>query len=206
MPGRFTPPIPERLAPQCAMSALTSVPEAMPRGRMHDEMRRLVDDDEVVVLVGNRKRNCSGAGAAGSGSGTRTAKDFARFDPMAAVSYGRAGAIRDVAATNERLHVGAAQRPDVLRQHLVEARRRILGRDFDADRDLRSRLFASWRHGLRDSQTERTSMQASNGVVAAAPAQRIGRRPGLLPSPTCACSASLKFVVVGLALASVCRI
>ena len=30
MPGRFTPPMPERLSPQWAMSALTSVPVQFP--------------------------------------------------------------------------------------------------------------------------------------------------------------------------------
>jgi hypothetical protein len=40
-----------RLAPQWAISALTSVPLSVPRGRVHDQALRLVDDDDVVVLM-----------------------------------------------------------------------------------------------------------------------------------------------------------
>ena len=57
MPGRLTPPMPERLSPQWAMSALTSVPAVMAGGRMDDEAGRLVDDDEVVVLVDDGERD-----------------------------------------------------------------------------------------------------------------------------------------------------
>ena len=57
MPGRLTPPMPERLSPQWAISALTSVPAVVAGGRMHDEPGRLVDDDEVVVLVDDGERD-----------------------------------------------------------------------------------------------------------------------------------------------------
>ena len=57
MPGRMTPPMPERLSPQWAMSALTSVPVAMAGGGMDDEAGRLVDDDEVVILVDDVERD-----------------------------------------------------------------------------------------------------------------------------------------------------
>ena len=30
MPGRFSPPMPDKLSPQCASSALTSVPSGLP--------------------------------------------------------------------------------------------------------------------------------------------------------------------------------
>ena len=56
MPGRATPPMPERLAPQWAISALTSVP-VVAGARMHDEARGLVDDDQRVVLVDDVERN-----------------------------------------------------------------------------------------------------------------------------------------------------
>ena len=57
MPGRFTPPIPDRLAPQCAISALTSVPDAVPGGRMHHQPLRLVDHDQRIVLVDDIERD-----------------------------------------------------------------------------------------------------------------------------------------------------
>ena len=65
MPGRRTPPMPERLAPQWAISALTSVPEAWPGPGMDGEARRLVDDDEVRVLVHHGERD--GLGLRGRG-------------------------------------------------------------------------------------------------------------------------------------------
>ena len=54
MPGRRTPPMPDRLSPQWWISALTSVPVPWPAP---DEPRagRLVDDDQVVVLVDDRE-------------------------------------------------------------------------------------------------------------------------------------------------------
>ena len=56
-PGRFSPPMPLRSSTWCS-SALTSVPLGMAGRRMHDHPRRLVDDDEVAVLVedGERQR------------------------------------------------------------------------------------------------------------------------------------------------------
>ena len=59
MPGRRTPPMPDRLSPQWAISALTSVPVAVAGGGMHDQARRLVDDDDLVVLVDDVERDVS---------------------------------------------------------------------------------------------------------------------------------------------------
>ena len=56
MPGRATPPMPERLSPQWAISALTSVPVGMAGAGMHHEPGRLVDDDERVVLIDHVER------------------------------------------------------------------------------------------------------------------------------------------------------
>ena len=52
MPGRCTPAMPAgaRSAPR-PRSAFTSVPASWPGDGMHDEARRLVDDQQVVVLV-----------------------------------------------------------------------------------------------------------------------------------------------------------
>ena len=56
-PAACTPPMPERLSPQWAISALTSVPVAVAGGGMHDQPGRLVDDDELVVLVDDVERD-----------------------------------------------------------------------------------------------------------------------------------------------------
>ena len=53
MPGRFTPPIPDRLAPQCAINALTSVPDRFPAAGCTTKPLRLVDHDQRIVLVDN---------------------------------------------------------------------------------------------------------------------------------------------------------
>ena len=57
MPGRRTPPIPARLGPQCARSALTSVPLGIAGRRMHHHAGRLVDDDQVRVLEADVERD-----------------------------------------------------------------------------------------------------------------------------------------------------
>ena len=48
---------PDRLAPQWAISALTSVPVQLPAAGMDHQAGRLVDDDEVVVLVDDVERD-----------------------------------------------------------------------------------------------------------------------------------------------------
>ena len=67
MPGRLTPPMPDRLAPQWAMSALTSVPEAWPGPGMHGQALGLVDDDQVRVLVDDGERHRLRLGRGGLG-------------------------------------------------------------------------------------------------------------------------------------------
>ena len=52
--------MPDRLSPQWAISALTSVPVAVAGGRMHHQPRRLVDDDQLVVLVDDVERDVFG--------------------------------------------------------------------------------------------------------------------------------------------------
>ena len=47
--GTRHPPIPgQRMRPQWAISALTSVPVSMAAGGVHDETGRLVDHDQIV--------------------------------------------------------------------------------------------------------------------------------------------------------------
>ena len=57
MPGRLTPPMPDRLSPQCAISAFTSVPRRVTGGGMHHQPLRLVEDDERIVLVNDSEGN-----------------------------------------------------------------------------------------------------------------------------------------------------
>ncbi len=49
MPGRRTPPMPESVSPQWAIS--------VPARRMHHQPRRLVDDDQVLVLEDHLQRD-----------------------------------------------------------------------------------------------------------------------------------------------------
>ena len=70
MPGRSTPPIPDRDAPQCAIRALTSVPEACP-GR---DARAGPSGFSITIRCDPRhpaRGIGSGAGTAGVGGGTR---------------------------------------------------------------------------------------------------------------------------------------
>ena len=57
MPGRRTPPMPARLAPQCASSALTSVPSGLPGRGVDDHAGRLVDDDQMCILEADIERD-----------------------------------------------------------------------------------------------------------------------------------------------------
>ena len=61
MPGRSSPPTPLRSLTWCS-SAFTSVPLRVPGRRMHDHPRRLVDHDDVGVLVDDAQRQASGCG------------------------------------------------------------------------------------------------------------------------------------------------
>ena len=57
MPGRRTPPMPDRLSPQWWISALTSVPVQLPAPGCTTRPGRLVDDDQLVVLVEHIERD-----------------------------------------------------------------------------------------------------------------------------------------------------
>ena len=72
MPGRFTPPMPDRLAPQWAISALTSVPVACPAAGCTTSPAGL----SMTMISSSSNTTLSGiaspAGSAASGSGTFT--------------------------------------------------------------------------------------------------------------------------------------
>ena len=81
------------------------------RGRMHDQPRRLVDDDEIGVLVDDRKRDRLGAPSrSGRGSGRLTTTSV----PGISRSRGSASGVPSAAATralaDQRLQPRAAER------------------------------------------------------------------------------------------------
>ena len=84
MPGRLTPPMPDRLSPQWAISALTSVPSACPARGMDDEAGRLVEHEEMLVLEDDVERQLP-APASGESSGGG-ALDLDRAPPVSLVA------------------------------------------------------------------------------------------------------------------------
>ena len=71
MPGRRTPPMPDRLSPQWASSALTSVPSALPGAGMDDQAGRLVEHDQVRSSNRTRARAPRPAGPRAAAAGRR---------------------------------------------------------------------------------------------------------------------------------------
>ena len=63
----------------------------MPGSRMHDQPGRLVDDDQMLVLVGDAERHGLGARLGGLGLGHLHLVALPGFDPAARLSYCRAG-------------------------------------------------------------------------------------------------------------------
>ena len=59
------------------------------RARMDDEPRRLVDDDERVVLVNHVERDRFGPRLRRRGGRQIEGEALARFDPVFCVNYGR---------------------------------------------------------------------------------------------------------------------
>ena len=57
MPGRFTPPMPGQALAAMGDERVDQRARIVPRRRMHHEPGRLVDDDEVVVLVDDGERD-----------------------------------------------------------------------------------------------------------------------------------------------------
>ena len=102
----------------------------MPGRRMHHEAARLVDDDEIVVLVDDIERDIF---ALRLRIVRRRHVDHDRVGGVDAV-FGIADgppADRDRAVENERFQPRARQALDPRRQHAIEARAGILGRRDD---------------------------------------------------------------------------
>ena len=87
MPGRFTPPMPERLVAAMGDERVDQrAASRLPARGMHDQPGRLVDDDQVVVLVDDGERDVPRpAGSAGSPAAARVIPHgFARVSPAGA--------------------------------------------------------------------------------------------------------------------------
>jgi hypothetical protein len=55
MPGRFSPPMPLEIV-DVVEQRVDQRAARVPGGRMHHHARRLVDDDQIAVLVDDRER------------------------------------------------------------------------------------------------------------------------------------------------------
>jgi hypothetical protein len=105
IPGRRTPPMPERLSPQWAMSALTSVP----------------------VLVYDVERDGLGARLGGDGLGQAHVDMLARLHLAARFGDGRP-LDSDAAIGNKGLEAGPARFREPAREKAVEPLARLFGR------------------------------------------------------------------------------
>ena len=117
--------------------------------RVHDEVRRLVDDDDVAILVDDVEIDGLGGGLRRLRLRHQNAERFARFDPVGPISYGRAVRAADVAGADQRLDAGAAQPFDALGEQLVEADAGVRLRRRSARSAARSLSIDGLCHGLR---------------------------------------------------------
>ena len=72
MPGRASPPMPDSSSPAWASSGIDQRAVEVARGRVDDQSGRLVEHDEVAVLVQDRQRDGLRRRRRGDGCGTRT--------------------------------------------------------------------------------------------------------------------------------------
>ena len=177
MPGRLTPPMPERLVAAMGDERIHERAAGVAGGRVHDEVRRLVDDDEVGVLVDDVERDGLGGRLGRLRLRHHHAEGVPRFDPIGPISYGRAARTGDVAGADQRLEARAAQSVDALGEQLVEADSGVGFGDGQLD-PLRRRVDrrpVSWPanrppNGLHDDG--RKIMQATDAMTAPPPAMR----------------------------------
>ena len=117
--------MPERLAPQWAISALTSVPVSWPAAGMHDQALRLVDDDDVVVLVDDIERDILALGLGGDRLRHVDCDRIAGGDMISGVADG--GALGgDGAGQDQRFQPRARQFRAAHREHAVEPGRSLV--------------------------------------------------------------------------------
>ena len=128
MPGRRSPPMPDRLSPQWAISALTRVPLACPAAGMHNKSARLVDDDHRVVFVKNIERDGFARGLCWLRRRNGDTDCIVRTDAVARIEDGPRSD-RDIARQHQRLEARARQAGDVTRQHAVKPVAGFFGAD-----------------------------------------------------------------------------
>jgi hypothetical protein len=156
---------------------------------MHDDMRRLVDDDEVAILVDDSERHRF----AGRRSGLRLrhvhGEHLTRFDPVGTVFYGRAGGTGDVARAEARARLIG----DPLGEELVETRTGVVRPYRQRNRVRRHRVSPT---GLRMASATPggVSMQATDAVAAPHAPETVAPRPG----SEVRLQRNLKLVVFGL--------
>ena len=109
MPGRRSPPMPERLSPQCAISALTSVPVQLPAAGWTTRFFGLSMTMMSVVLVDDVERNGLGRGLGRLGRRHVDDDCGAGIDAMARIAD-RLAVERDRALLDQHLEPRPRQR------------------------------------------------------------------------------------------------
>ena len=119
MPGRRTPPMPERLSPQCAISAFTSVPVQFPAAGCTTRPAGLSMTIRCVVLVDDIERDRFAFRLGGLGRRHDDGEDLAGVHAIAGVAR-RAAVRRHLAVEDQRLQPRAREIGDARGEHAVE--------------------------------------------------------------------------------------
>ena len=102
----------------------------MPRGGMHHETPGLVDDDDVVVFIGDIERDIFARGLGGNGLRHVDCDRIAAFDMISGVADG--GVLDgDGTGQDQRFQPRARQRRAAHRQHAVEPGKTLVAADDD---------------------------------------------------------------------------
>ncbi len=124
MPGRLTPPIPDKDAPQWAISAFTSVPGLVAGGGMHNEALGLVDDDDVLVLEHDIEGDILAFGLRRDGRRHVDCDRIAGSDMISGVAHGggvlRRPGDRHLAGEDQRLQPRPRQSRAAHGEHAIE--------------------------------------------------------------------------------------
>ena len=130
MPGRLTPPIPERLVAAMGDQRVDQRAGLMAGGRMHHQAAGLVDDDDVVILIDDIERDSFARRLGRHGLRHVDCDRIASRDMISGVADGSA-LDADLAGEDQRLQPRARQLAKVLRQHAVEPGRALVAGDGD---------------------------------------------------------------------------
>ena len=120
MPGRRTPPIPDRLSPQWAISAFTSVWSGLPGAGWTTRPGRLVDDQQVGVLEEDVEIERLGRRLGGLRLGNIDGEALAFFDLAGRLFYCRSVSQRHAATFDQRFHAAAREGRKGSRQRTVQ--------------------------------------------------------------------------------------